>query len=55
MSVALKHFDNYYINTNFLPSRSQCEQFDIDFIDEYFMVSKTFDNQIISYYKDNVW
>ena len=50
MSVALKLFDNYYINTNFLPSSIQYEQFDIDFIDEYFVVSKTLDNQIISYY-----
>ena len=49
MSVALKLFDNYYINTNFLPSSIQYEQFDIDFIDEYFVVSKTLDNQIISY------
>lgn len=55
MSVALKLFDNYYINTNFLPSSIQYEQFDIDFIDEYFVVSKTLDNQIISYYKDNIW
>lgn len=31
MSVALKLFDNYYINTNFLPSSIQYEQFDIDF------------------------
>ena len=54
MSVALKLFDNYYINTNFLPSSIQYEQFDIDFIDEYFVVSKTLDNRIISYYKDNI-
>ena len=55
MGVALKLFDNYYINSNFLPSSIEYEKFDIDFIDGNFIVSKTLDNQILSFYKDNIW
>ena len=47
MGVALKLFDNYYINSNFLPSSIEYEKFDIDFIDGNFIYSRGYLENIL--------
>lgn len=55
MSVALKLFDDYYSESKTLSSSVKYNEFNIDLIDEDFIVSKTLDDKVISLYKDNIW
>lgn len=55
MSAALKLFDDYYSKSKTIPSFVKYNEFNIDLIDEDFVVSKTLDDKVISLYKDNIW
>ena len=55
MGVLLKLFDDYYPDKKVLPSSIEYNSFDIDLIDDNFIVSKTLDGKTISKFKDDIW